>query len=66
MDIPLASAIAAGGLAAWLVGHTYYPLMFAAFAAEEKAAPPPPPAPEPERDPGWCHSHGTHRDNEDS
>lgn len=37
---------------------------FTLRAAPQEPTPPPPPAPEPERSPDWCHSHGTHKDNE--
>ncbi|MFJ2650837.1 hypothetical protein ACIO1C_29480 [Streptomyces sp. NPDC087420] len=63
MDLGAVGTVLTGAAIAWLIGQAYYPLMFAAFAADDKN-PPPPPAPEPERSPGWCHTHGTHRDNE--
>lgn len=63
MDPIAAPAFMAGFLFAWLVGQAYYPFALRSTEPEDKQ-PAPPPA-EPERDPGWCHSHGMHRDEEE-
>jgi hypothetical protein len=57
-------ALGFGLLVAYLVGQAYYPILL-------RSAPPTPPTPEPtppaepEKDPGWCHSHNKHRDDEE-
>lgn len=62
MDPTALSGMVFGLLVAYLVGQAYYPLLL-------RSAPPTPPVPdppaEPEKDPGWCHSHGKHRDDEE-
>jgi hypothetical protein len=54
-----ATTLTLGLLTGFLAGQACFPLL--------RSAPPPTPEPpaEPERDPGWCHSHGIHRDEEE-
>lgn len=62
MDPITYAALLYGLAAAWLVGQAYYPVLL-------RSQPPTPPVPdppaEPEKDPGWCHTHNKHRDDEE-
>lgn len=58
-----AQALTLGLLLAWAMGQAYYSIALrGADGADEE---PVPPVGAPERDPGWCHSHGMHTDDEE-
>lgn len=62
MDLITLPGMAPALLVAFLMGQAYYPILL-------RTQPPTPPVPdppaEPERDPGWCHAHNKHRDDEE-
>ena len=59
--MPYADALALGLLCAALLAQAIQPALLLRSAQPEDT--PPPDAPE--RDPGWCHTHGKHMDDEE-
>ena len=59
-----AQALTVGLLLAWAMGQAYYPI--ALRGAEGDDEEPVPPVGAPERDPGWCHSHGMPQEDEEN
>ena len=59
-------ALGFGLLVAFIVGQMLYPLVVLRSAPPTPPGPEPTPPADPQKDPGWCHSHGKHRSEEEA